>query len=272
MKRLLTIAFVLLATIAGSAQNGTLDPNNPPEPSAKYKLTVKAQPAEGATTSGSGEYAEGTQVTVKATAKTNYVFKYWMRDGEQQAQTSTSFKITMPAEDVEYVAVFEYVEPVEPDYDPVNPAEPQIITPEYVLYLVADPVGAGTFNRTSGAKVKEGTTVSIKVTSATGYQFLGWYDPDGIQLGSSQTLSYTMPSKNTTLIARFTYDPNNPNEPSGSQTDVDNDPDGIKDVEHSTLNNVGTCYSPDGKKLSKPQKGINIIRYSDGTSKKILVK
>ena len=34
----------------------------------------------------------------------------------------------------------------------------------------------------------------------------------------------------------------------------------------------GELYSIDGKKLSKPQRGINIIRYDDGTSKKLLVK
>ncbi len=50
------------------------------------------------------------------------------------------------------------------------------------------------------------------------------------------------------------------------------DEDGIKDIEHSPLNIEEAWYSLDGKKLSKPQKGINIIRYSDGTNKKVLVK
>ena len=31
-------------------------------------------------------------------------------------------------------------------------------------------------------------------------------------------------------------------------------------------------YTPDGKLLDKPQKGLNIIRMSDGTVKKIVVK
>lgn len=50
------------------------------------------------------------------------------------------------------------------------------------------------------------------------------------------------------------------------------DPDGIKDIEHSPLNIEVAWYSLDGKKLSKPQKGINILRYSDGTTRKVLVK
>ncbi len=50
------------------------------------------------------------------------------------------------------------------------------------------------------------------------------------------------------------------------------EPRRIKDIEHSPLNIEETWYSLDGKKLSKPQKGINILRYSDGTTRKVLVK
>ena len=34
----------------------------------------------------------------------------------------------------------------------------------------------------------------------------------------------------------------------------------------------GTIYDMNGRRLSAPQKGINIIRYSDGTSKKVMIK
>ena len=52
------------------------------------------------------------------------------------------------------------------------------------------------------------------------------------------------------------------------------DPDGIKLIDNGqlTMDNEEAWYSLDGKKLGKPQKGINIIRYSDGTSKKVLIK
>lgn len=50
------------------------------------------------------------------------------------------------------------------------------------------------------------------------------------------------------------------------------DPDGIG----ATLNNKGQMindiYDLNGRKLAEPQKGINIIRYSDGTSRKVLIK
>ena len=228
MKRLLSmITAVLLATLMASAQNGTLDPTNPPEPQQKFKLTVKAQPAEAATTSGSGDYAEDTRVNVRATAKTNYVFKYWTKNGAQDSQTSTSFNVNMPAEDVEYVAVFEYQEPGTVPLDPSNPPEPQVIEMTYPLYLVADPAGAGTFNYTSGTKIKERQTVSLRANPTTGYQFVGWYDADGMSLSTNAQFSYTMPSQATTLTARFTYSPNNPNEPSGNQEGVDNAADAV---------------------------------------------
>ena len=38
------------------------------------------------------------------------------------------------------------------------------------------------------------------------------------------------------------------------------------------MNNDSLWYDLSGRKLNKPQRGINIIRYSDGTSIKVLVK
>ena len=38
------------------------------------------------------------------------------------------------------------------------------------------------------------------------------------------------------------------------------------------MKNEGVWYSLDGKKLGKPHKGINILRYFDGTARKVLVK
>ena len=55
-------------------------------------------------------------------------------------------------------------------------------------------------------------------------------------------------------------------------TDVD--PDGIQEIKNDELRmkNEEVWYSLDGKKLSKPQKGINIIRMSDGSTRKVLIK
>ena len=53
------------------------------------------------------------------------------------------------------------------------------------------------------------------------------------------------------------------------------DPDGIKEIENgqlSTDNEAVAIYDLNGRKLAAPQKGINIIRYSDGSSRKVLLK
>ena len=50
------------------------------------------------------------------------------------------------------------------------------------------------------------------------------------------------------------------------------DPDGIEEVKASEEATEVARYDLQGRMIAKPQKGINIIRYSDGTSKKVLVK
>ena len=49
------------------------------------------------------------------------------------------------------------------------------------------------------------------------------------------------------------------------------DPDGISSSTMDELENT-SIYDLNGRKLDKPQRGINIIRMSDGTSRKVLIK
>lgn len=50
------------------------------------------------------------------------------------------------------------------------------------------------------------------------------------------------------------------------------DPDGIEEVKASEEATEVARYDLQGRMIAKPQKGINIIRYSDGTSRKVLIK
>ena len=50
------------------------------------------------------------------------------------------------------------------------------------------------------------------------------------------------------------------------------DPDGIENVMESEEVTEVARYDIQGRKIDKPQKGINIIRFSDGTTKKVIVK
>lgn len=74
-----------------------------------------------------------------------------------------------------------------------------------------------------------------------GYTFSGWSE-----------IPETMPAKDVTVEGSFTLI------------------DGIYSV---TVDKEGTkYYTPDGKPLNKPRKGINIVKYSDGATKKIMLK
>ena len=53
---------------------------------------------------------------------------------------------------------------------------------------------------------------------------------------------------------------------------VEFDPTAINQLEHNAEKNVSESFNLQGQRISVPQHGVNIIRYSDGTSKKILVK
>ena len=53
---------------------------------------------------------------------------------------------------------------------------------------------------------------------------------------------------------------------------VEFEPTAINQLEHNAEKNVSESFNLQGQRISVPQRGVNIIRYSDGTSKKILVK
>jgi len=48
--------------------------------------------------------------------------------------------------------------------------------------------------------------------------------------------------------------------------------DGIESLTPALSKGEGEIYDLNGRKLSSPQKGINIIRMSDGTSRKVLIR
>jgi len=220
-KTMLALLLMAGSSLPALAQEGGIDPPNPPEPTYNetYQLTLTATPDGVATVTGSGKYKEGAKVSVKTSAtKTEYKFRRWERNG-QSVSTSANFTYTMPAEAVTLTAVYEY------DFNPSNPSEP---TGEYSyhLYLQTNMADGCTFNRTSGSMAVGGKTVTVKATPATGFKFLGWYEEETL-LSSNASFSYTMPEHDATLMAMVEYNPTDPAIPSGSQDGVDNDPTAV---------------------------------------------
>ena len=87
-------------------------------PLTKYIVTATANPTEGGTVTGAGEYIEGVEVTLVATPKYGYNFVNWTK-GEEVVSEIVEYTFT-PAANVELVANFQkqdftgnviYVEP-----------------------------------------------------------------------------------------------------------------------------------------------------------------
>ena len=74
--------------------DGTLTLTNQIQPQT-YTITAAANPAEGGTVTGAGEYNEGTIATLVATSASGYYFVNWTEDGEIVSTNSTySFTVT----------------------------------------------------------------------------------------------------------------------------------------------------------------------------------
>ena len=85
-----------------------------------YTVTVSADPEAGGTVSGSGEYSEGTQVTVTATPATGYHFVNWTENGTEVSTGATfTFNATV---DRNLIAIFAKNE--EPDPTPTPTPDP----------------------------------------------------------------------------------------------------------------------------------------------------
>ena len=83
-----------------------------------YTVTVTTSPAEGGTVNGGGTFAEGTQVTVTATANDGYTFVAW-QEGDTQASTSASYTFELTG-NRNLTAIFEK----EPDPTPTPTPDP----------------------------------------------------------------------------------------------------------------------------------------------------
>ena len=63
----------------------------------QYTITLSAEPAEGGTVAGGGSVAHGQEVTVTATAETDYTFLHWTEGGDV-VSTEASYSFTAAAD------------------------------------------------------------------------------------------------------------------------------------------------------------------------------
>ena len=203
MKRIryLSLLTLLLCSVAAWAQSD-FNPSDPPEPGRiPYKLALTADPADGGSVYGGGNYVTGTTVNIAASAAANYRFVSWTDDSGSVVSTESSFDFVKAGKEEHLTAHF--------DFDPGTPAEPGNDNVYYYLTLAAEEGGG-----TSGyGRYTAGTTVNISAYAYEKYYFTGWYDEDGNLLSTEASYTIVTEARPMRLLARFGYNPPSPAEP-----------------------------------------------------------
>lgn len=174
------------------ARGQDFNPDSPPEPGARYKLTLKAQPAEAATVSGGGLYAVNANVNVKAVARSaNWRFKNWTDAEGKVVSTSSAFTHRKLNSDETLTANYEYQKTshLTIAYDPSS-----IRTSEVKEYAV-------------------GVTYSYTASTYSDYTFVNWTTSDGTVISTNRTVSYTVTENDETITAHYRFTPGSPAEP-----------------------------------------------------------
>ena len=154
-----------------------------------YTLTLEADPAEGGTVDGAGEYEEGTIINVTASPADNYIFLNWVDIDGNEVSTDATFDFTMPAEDITLVAQFDLENfAQEPEETIVNlfpnPArELFTITAGSIIneVIITDITGKVVFNN----KVNN-TEIQIRKPFESGIYIIRIYTQEGIAIEKLQ--------------------------------------------------------------------------------------
>lgn len=142
-----------------------------------YNIAVNANPTEGGTVTGGGEYSAGQSCTVTATANTGYTFTNWTESGNV-ASTNASYTFNVTSNRT-LVANFA-----------LN---------TYTITAIADPVAGGTV---SGANTyNHGASCTLTATANTGYTFVNW-TKNGTQVSTNASYTFTV-SEAGSYVAHF---------------------------------------------------------------------
>lgn len=140
-------------------------------------IITSSSPAAGGTTTGAGSYANGSSVTVVATANPGYKFSKW-KEGGSTVSTSASYTFTATA-DHTLVASF---------------------TQSFTITALASPVAGGTTEMDSPS-YKQGENAKAFAYPNAGYNFVNWTENGNVvSTASPYTFSVT---GNRTIVANF---------------------------------------------------------------------
>ncbi len=147
-----------------------------------YALDLEANPEEGGTVNGSGDYEAGTTISISAAPATGYAFVNWTDEAQTVISEEAGFDFEMPENDVLLTANFELI--------------------TYALTLNINPENAGEV--TGAGSYAVGETVNIEAVPAIDFAFVNWTDENEEIISEEASYSFTMPASDFALTANFT--------------------------------------------------------------------
>ena len=143
----------------------------------QYTITATANPTNGGTVTGGGNYNYGQSCTLTATPATGFTFQKWTKNGTQVSTNATyTFTVT---ESAAYVAHFQ--------------------AQSYYIATNSNPSNGGT--TTGNGTYSYGSSCTVTATPATGYDFTNWTE-NGSQVSTNASYTFTVTSGRN-LTANF---------------------------------------------------------------------
>ena len=119
-----------------------------------YQITAAANPTEGGTVAGAGNYSYGATATLIATPNEHYYFVNWTKDGEEvSTESSYSFSVTEAGDYEANFALF-----------------------SFNIEVAVDVEGTGSVN--GGGTYNYGETATVTALPTVGYHFVNWKEND----------------------------------------------------------------------------------------------
>ena len=143
-----------------------------------YTIAATANPNDGGTVSGTGQYTQGASCTLTATANTGYTFTNWT-EGGNVASTNASYTFNVTGNRT-LVANFA-----------LN---------TYSITATANPTAGGTV--TGAGTYNQGASCTLTATANTGYTFTNWTE-NGSVVSTNADYTFTVEGART-LVANFT--------------------------------------------------------------------
>jgi subtilisin family serine protease len=148
-----------------------------------FNLSLLANPTEGGTVAGGGQYNTGQQVPVSATASSGFTFQNWTNATGNVISTIPAFIFTMPASSTTLTANFSQGQPS-----------------QYTVALVASPTNGGSV--TGAGQYQQGQQVTINAIPNNGFELVAWRDGN-FSISTQSSYTFNMPVGNLTLTAVF---------------------------------------------------------------------